>query len=176
MNNVCAIYARYSSLDELKDGNPRSLTNQIEILTEYANNNHYMIYKIYIDYHESGKTFDTPGVMQLLIDAKGNKFKTIIVKDLSRFGRNYREIDKLLFEEFPKLNIRLISVNESLDSSKDNDSLPISVKNVMNDLSADEKLSFVKEYCKHLEKKFIELTGGDKDEWKLPNKGVNRVF
>ena len=134
MNNICAIYARYSSLDIERDGNPRSLSNQIEILTEYANNNHYIIYKIYSDYHESGKTFDRPGVMELLNDAKENKFKTIIVKDLSRFGRNYREIDKLLFEEFPKLNIRLISVNESLDSSKDNDSLPISVKNVMNDL------------------------------------------
>lgn len=133
MPNICAIYARYSNLDELtKTGESRSITNQIEALTEYAINNNFNIYKIYSDHHYSGMNFNRPGIAELLEDAENNKFNIILVKDLSRFGRNYIEVGKYLEVILPKYNIRLISINDNFDSSKATDNIIIAFKNILN--------------------------------------------
>ncbi len=130
----CAIYARYSAIDELtKDGSSRSISNQIKTLTEYANSNNYIIYDIYTDYHISGKNLDRPGMNKLLRDAENKEFEIVLVKDLSRFGRNYLEVGKYIDNIFPELGIRFISIGDNFDSDNYNDTLPIAIRNFMND-------------------------------------------
>lgn len=132
-NNMCAIYVRYSNIDVLNgEGLGRSIANQIEVLTKYANDNCFRIYKVYSDYHQSGKNFDRPMIKELLDDANCGFFKTILVKDLSRFGRNYLEVGQFIDEVFPEKGIRFIAVNDHFDSSRCSDYLSIAVKNFMN--------------------------------------------
>lgn len=132
-NNICAIYARYSAIDALTgEGLSRSIENQINILTEYANENGFEIYKIYSDYHESGKNLERPQIQELLADADHKCFSTILVKDLSRFGRNYLEVGEYIDNIFPEKGLRFIAVNDHFDSFQYSDHLSIAIKNFMN--------------------------------------------
>ena len=133
-DNVCAIYARYSSLDALtSDGVSRSIANQVRVLTEYAKARGFEIYKVYQDYNESGKDFNRKEIQELLNDAKDNKFGIVLIKDLSRFGRNYIEVGNFIDNVFPEYSLRLISINDNFDSSLESDTLSIAIKNFMND-------------------------------------------
>lgn len=132
-NNRCAIYARYSSIDALTgEGLSRSITNQVKILSEYASEKGLEVYKVYTDYHVSGKNFDRPQIQELLKDADTGAFSTILVKDLSRFGRNYIEVGDFVDNVFPEKGLRFIAVNDNFDSFEYNDYLSIAVKNFMN--------------------------------------------
>ena len=134
-NNKCAIYARYSNIDKKTDGDEcQSINNQIRILSEYAIEQGFTIYDKYFDYHISGTIFDREGLNRLLADAKAKKFNIIIVKDLSRFGRNYIEVGTYLNKIFPDLGIRFIAVNDNLDTDKPYDVMEIGLKNLLNHL------------------------------------------
>ena len=139
MKNRCAIYARYSNIDKKTDGDEyRSITNQLKILSEYALSQGFIIYNKYFDHHVSGQTFDRDGFNQMMEDAKANKFNIIIVKDLSRLGRNYIEAGKYLGTIFPNLGIRFISVNDKYDSDLTDDTTEIAFKNIMNHIYAKD--------------------------------------
>ncbi len=119
MKNVVAIYARLSREDEDKiDGSKdsRSIENQINILSEYALKNEMEIYKIYYDDGVSGSTINRPGFNNLLNDMELKKFNTILVKDLSRLGRNLHQVGSLIDDLFPKKQIRCIALNDNYDS------------------------------------------------------------
>lgn len=119
MKNVVAIYARLSREDEDKiDGSKdsRSIENQISILSEYALKNDMEIYKIYYDDGVSGSTINRPGFNNLLKDMELKKFNTILVKDLSRLGRNLHQVGSLIDDLFPKKLIRCIALNDNYDS------------------------------------------------------------
>lgn len=132
-NNYCAIYARYSSIDVLTgEGLSRSIENQIKILTEYATDNGFLVYKVYSDYNTSGKNLNRPQIKKLLNDAINKCFSTILVKDLSRFGRDYLEVGEYIDHVFPELGLRFIAVNDHFDSNQYNDDLSIVIKNFMN--------------------------------------------
>lgn len=100
------------------------------------------------DYDDDGKTgtnFERPGFQRLMEDVKRGAVNCIIVKDLSRLGRNYILVGQYLEMVFPMLNIRFISVNDRIDSYKDPSSISnalVSFKNVMND-----------EYCRDISNK-----------------------
>lgn len=133
MKNVCAIYARYSNVDKRTEKDEyQSITNQIKILTEYAKENNFIIYDKYFDHHVSGANFNRDGLNKLIEDAKAKKFSILLVKDLSRFGRNYIEVGKYINDIFPDLGIRFIAVNDEFDSSKEYDESNIALKNVLN--------------------------------------------
>ena len=90
----------------------------------------------YIDDGFTGTDFERPDFKRLLVDMKNGKINTIVVKDLSRLGRNYIEVGNYLEEIFPLYNIRFIAVNDNIDSYKDPKSINnivVPFKNLMND-------------------------------------------
>lgn len=88
LNNKVGLYMRLSKDDE-RQGESLSIENQRNILTKYAQERGWTVIDEYVDDGYSGTNFDRPQVQRLLEDAKTGKIDTIIVKDLSRFGRNY---------------------------------------------------------------------------------------
>lgn len=134
------IYARYSNVDVLvgDESESRSIKNQIEILSKYAHEHNMIIYKAYSDHHESGTKMDRPALQELLKDASEGKINTILVKDLSRFGRNYMEVGNYVNNIFPSFGIRFIAVNDNYDSADTYDELALALKNYINHLYAKD--------------------------------------
>lgn len=110
------IYVRLSLEDE-RAGESLSIENQKKMLTEYVDKQHgWNIFDIYVDDGYSGTTFERPGVQRLFDDAKMGKINLILVKDLSRFGRNYIEVGQYVDYIFPSYNIRFIAVSDNIDT------------------------------------------------------------
>ena len=133
--NIAVMYLRLSKEDGEKTES-NSISNQREMIHSYAKRNQFIIRKEYVDDGYSGATFDRPNFKEMIKDAYDKKFDTIIVKDLSRFGRDYIEAGKFIQRIFPENGIRFISVNDNYDSkSADmNDThLILPIKNFIND-------------------------------------------
>lgn len=133
--NIAVMYLRLSKEDgEKVESN--SISNQREIINSYAKKNQFIIIKEYVDDGYSGANFDRPNFKEMIKDAYDKKFDTIIVKDLSRFGRDYIEAGKFIQRIFPENRIRFISVNDNYDSkSADMNAthLILPIKNFIND-------------------------------------------
>lgn len=133
--NLAVMYLRLSKEDGEKTES-NSISNQREIIDSYARKNQITIVKEYVDDGYSGANFDRPNFKEMIKAAYDRKFNTIIVKDLSRFGRDYIEAGKYIQRIFPENGIRFISVNDNYDSkSADiNDThLILPIKNFIND-------------------------------------------
>ena len=133
------IYVRKSCAEE---NNSDSINTQISMVENFvAKNDNFRIYDIYADNGETGTKFDRPEFNRLMEDIRTGSVDCVVVKDLSRFGRNYMEAGALLETIFPYMNVRFIAVNEHYDSlsetAQDN-SLTISVENLLNDLYAKD--------------------------------------
>lgn len=115
-NYNVGIYVRLSKDDE-RLGESISVENQKLILTKYVSEQGWNTYKIYVDDGYTGTDFNRPAVQQLLEDAKTGKINLIIVKDLSRFGRNYIQIGQYIDYIFPTYNIRFIALNDNVDTA-----------------------------------------------------------
>ena len=130
------VYIRLSQEDGDKEES-NSVINQREIITSFVKENSDLkLFDYYIDDGYSGTNFDRPGFKKLIDDVENNKINCIVVKDLSRFGRNYIEVGNYLEQIFPVSNIRFISINDYIDSYKDPESLNsiiVPFKNLMND-------------------------------------------
>lgn len=131
------LYMRLSRDDE-KAGESLSIENQRNILRRYAEENGGEIVGEYIDDGWSGTDFDRPAVKRLLSDAKDGKINTIVVKDLSRFGRNYIQVGQYIDYIFPAYGIRFIALSDNVDTadrtSSGMDMMPI--MNVFNEWHA----------------------------------------
>ena len=133
--NLAVMYLRLSKEDGEKTES-NSISNQREIINSYARKKQITIVKEYVDDGYSGANFDRPNFKEMIKAAYDRKFNTIIVKDLSRFGRDYIEAGKYIQRIFPENGIRFISVNDNYDSkSADiNDThLILPIKNFIND-------------------------------------------
>jgi len=115
-NRKVGVYLRLSKDDE-RQGESVSIENQREIITAYAAKNYWTITEEYVDDGYSGTTFDRPGIQRLLSDAKTGKINTIIVKDLSRFGRNYILTGQYIDYIFPAYGIRFIAIQDNIDTA-----------------------------------------------------------
>lgn len=115
-NYIAGLYFRLSQEDE-RQGESLSIENQRRVLRKYAEDNGFEIHDEYIDDGVSGTTFDRPEAQRLLDDAKTGVINTIIVKDLSRFGRNYIEVGQYLDYVFPAFGIRFIAIQDNVDTS-----------------------------------------------------------
>ncbi len=113
---IAGLYMRLSQEDE-RTGESLSIENQRSMLKKYAEENGFEIYGEYIDDGISGTTFQRPEVQRLLDDAKTGVINTIIVKDLSRFGRNYIEVGQYLDYVFPAFGIRFIAIQDNVDTA-----------------------------------------------------------
>ena len=114
--HIAGLYMRLSQEDE-RNGESLSIENQRMILKKYADEHGFKIYGEYIDDGVSGTTFNRPEVQRLLDDAKTGVINTIIVKDLSRFGRNYIEVGQYLDYVFPAFGIRFIAIQDNVDTA-----------------------------------------------------------
>ena len=112
-NKKAGLYYRLSQEYE-RAGESLSIENQKKILEKYARENGFEIIDEYIDDGWSGTNFNRPGVQRLLEDAKNGRINVIIVKDLSRFGRNYIEVGQYTDYLFPTYNIRFIAVGDNV--------------------------------------------------------------
>lgn len=141
-----AEYIRLSVEDGDDKVESNSIVNQRALLNDYIKNNPELkIYDYYIDDGYSGTDFNRPGFQRMLNDMKNKKFDAIIVKDLSRLGRNYIEVGNYIEQIFPLFDIRFIAINDSIDSYKDPKSINnvmVPFKNLMND-----------EYCRDISNK-----------------------
>ena len=93
LNTKAGIYLRLSN-DDARAGESLSIENQRRILEKYVIEQGFELVDTYIDDGYSGTNFNRPGVQRLLEDAKIGRINVIIVKDLSRFGRNYIEVGR----------------------------------------------------------------------------------
>ena len=112
---IAGLYLRLSQEDE-RQGESVSIDNQRTILRKYAAEHGFEIHDEYIDDGVSGTTFQRPEVQRLLDDAKTGVINTIIVKDLSRFGRNYIEVGQYVDYVFPAFGIRFIAIQDNVDT------------------------------------------------------------
>lgn len=133
---ITALYARLSSDDELQ-GESNSITYQKQILEEYAATNNLNNYQFYVDDGFSGTNFERPDFQRMVNDIKNGVIGTVVVKDLSRFGRNYLQVGYYTEMMFPKYDIRFISVTDNVDSNFGyNEFVPL--HNLMNDWYAKD--------------------------------------
>ena len=138
-NKSIAIYLRLSQEDE-KTGESESIANQRDLIHNFISSNSELVnYSIteFIDDGYSGTNFIRPAVTDMLQKAKDGKINCIIVKDFSRFGRNFIEVGDYIEQIFPFLEVRFIAVNNNYDSKYQTTSaetLDIAFKNLINDL------------------------------------------
>lgn len=134
---ITALYERLSRDDDL-NGESNSILNQKHLLAEYAKQRGFENIVHYTDDGFSGTNFDRPGFTRMLSDIEAGKVGTVIVKDMSRFGRNYLQVGYYTEVLFPKKNVRFIAINNSVDSDKpsDNDFTPF--LNIMNEWYAKD--------------------------------------
>lgn len=130
LNSKVGLYMRLSRDDE-KIGESQSIENQREILQRYVHEQGIHNAKEYVDDGYSGTTFNRPEIQRLLEDAKHGKIDTIVVKDLSRFGRNYIEVGMYIDYVFPTHNIRFIALEDNVDSL-DAESMGMGMMPIMN--------------------------------------------
>lgn len=130
------IYTR-RSFDDLDDNESNTIINQKEMLTEYVNSlPNATIVDYYVDDGYSGTTFDRPSFQEMFSDVVSGRINAIIVKDLSRLGRNYIEIGKYLEQIFPQYDLRVIAINDDIDSFLKPDSINnfiVPIKNLINE-------------------------------------------
>lgn len=114
------IYIRLSQEDKNKkyESDSESVINQKELLRSYVKNNKFNLIGEYVDDGYSGTDFDRPGFQKMLEDIKNKKINCVIVKDLSRFGRDHVMTGYYIETFFPENNVRFISILESYDSFK----------------------------------------------------------
>lgn len=140
-----AVYLRLSR-DDACDRNGRtdggraesnSISSQREMIRSFIKKQHNMeIYDIYVDDGFSGTNFDRPGFKRMMKDIKAGRVNCVIVKDLSRLGRDYIEAGRLIQKTFPAFSVRFIALTDQFDSlSADQNelSLIVPVKNFVND-------------------------------------------
>ena len=144
------IYCRLSNDDE-REGESVSIENQKLLLQNYVRQRGWNEYDVYIDDGYSGTNFDRPGVKRLIEDAKAKRINVILVKDLSRFGRNYIEFGQYTDYLFPSLGCRFIALNNGIDTESANGSTDVMCfLNLFNEFysrDTSKKVKAVKKAC-----------------------------
>ena len=134
-----AIYVRLSKEDIVAAQSGResnSITNQKQLILDFLKDKpEFNIVSIRIDDGYTGTNFDRPAFQRMLNDIKAGRINCVVVKDLSRFGREYINSGKYIHRLFPVLGVRLIAINDNIDTiTRDESSeFSITLKNLMND-------------------------------------------
>ena len=133
---ITALYCRLSR-DDGAEGESNSIANQKKLLAKYAKEHGFTNTKFYVDDGYTGTNFNRPGFQQMLEDMEMGYISTVIVKDSSRFGRNYLEVGQYTDYYFPEHNIRFIAINDCIDSENGEDDFS-AFRNVMNEMYAKD--------------------------------------
>ena len=134
MQKHAALYCRLS-VDDGSFGGSVSIETQKILLEQYCQAHSITEYEFYCDDGYSGTNFNRPAFQQMLNDIHAGKINLVIVKDLSRFGRNYVEVG-LQVEHFKEQNVRFIAADDHYDSTINEDDLMFPMRNVMNEMYA----------------------------------------
>ena len=142
-NRITALYERLSRDDEMQ-GESNSITNQKKYLEDYAVQHGFGNIQHFSDDGYSGTSLNRPAFNSLLTEIEAGRVGTVIVKDMSRFGRNYLQVGFYTEMMFPKKNVRFIAVNNGVDSVNpaDNDFTPF--LNIMNEWYAKDTSKKIK--------------------------------
>ena len=128
---ITALYCRIS-LEDGGDNESMSISNQKRILETYAKQNGFSNLRWYTDDGYSGANFQRPGFQAMLADIEAGKVGTVIVKDMSRLGRNYLQVGMYTEMIFPQKGVRFIAINDGVDSAQgENDFAPL--RNIFNE-------------------------------------------
>ena len=135
-NKITALYCRLSQ-DDMLAGESNSITNQKDILSKFAKENGFLNPQVYADDGYSGTNFDRPDFQRMKSDIENGKVSTVIVKDLSRLGREYLQTGYYTEMFFPEHDVRFIAIHDNVDSQHgDNDFAPF--KNLLNEFYAKD--------------------------------------
>lgn len=158
---LTALYVRLS-LEEQEGDLTEKIRNQRELLLEYIREKpEFQLVDIYCDNGCSGTNFDRPQWQRLMEDAKAGKVNCIIVKDLSRLGRNYIEAGNYLEKVFPFMGVRFIAISDGYDSENlkpEDTGLLLPLKNIIN-ASYAKDLSQKVSSARHVQRGRGEFTG-----------------
>lgn len=128
-----AIYIRLSREDGDKEESD-SVGNQRKLLAEYVTKKEdFILYDVYVDDGYSGTNFNRPGFQRMITDIEDGKVNCVVVKDLSRFGRDYIDTGRYLERYFPEMGVRFISVTDCIDSMKQAYDMLLPIKNIFNE-------------------------------------------
>lgn len=155
---ITALYERLSRDDELQ-GESNSITNQKAFLEDYARRNNFQNIRHFTDDGVSGTTFDRKGFQSMIAEVEAGKVATIIVKDMSRFGRDYLKVGFYTEVMFKDKDVRFIAVNNGIDSDKqsDNDFTPF--LNIMNEWYARDSSRKIQAIFKSRMEKGLRCSG-----------------
>jgi len=131
---LTALYERLSQEDK-NDGESNSIGNQKKILEKYCRDHNYSGIRHYEDDGYSGTTFNRPGFQAMLADIKAGKISRVIVKDMSRFGRDYLQVGMYTDILFPDFGVHFIAVNDGVDSTRGENEFT-AIRNVFNEMYA----------------------------------------
>ena len=186
--DVTALYARLSKDDDLV-GDSNSIVHQKEILFKYAKEHGFANCEFYVDDGFSGTNFNRPDFQRMMADAEEGKISTVIVKDMSRFGRDYIMVGYYTEIYFSNLDIRFIAINDNVDSNiqTENDLTPF--KNVFNEWYARDTSKKIRAVFKAKGNSGKHLTTNppfgykkdpnDKEKWIIDDEAattVRRIF
>ena len=142
-SKITALYERLSRDDDL-NGESNSITNQKKYLEDYARRNGFTNIRHFTDDGFSGVNFNRPSFQELIKEVEAGNVATIIVKDMSRLGRNYLQVGFYTEVLFPQKDVRFLAINNSIDSNNasDNDFAPF--LNIMNEWYAKDTSNKIK--------------------------------
>ena len=145
---TAGLYLRLSKDDE-RTGESLSIENQRILLTKHAEAQGWAVGDAYADDGYSGTNFDRPAFRRLLQDAAAKRINLILVKDMSRLGRNHIEVGHLTEDVFPALGIRFVAVNDNVDSLRGEDDMT-ACRNLFNEFQSKDtsrKIRAVRRAC-----------------------------
>ena len=135
-DKITALYCRLSQDDAL-DGESNSITNQKNLLSRYAADHGFKNTMFFVDNGYSGTNFQRPGFQEMMKYVEDYSVSTLIVKDLSRLGREYSYMGRLQDFIFPTYDVRFIAINDDVDSARGENDFAV-FKNVFNDYYAKD--------------------------------------
>ena len=131
-NKITALYCRLSRDDEVQ-GDSNSIKNQKSILQKYADDQGFRNTQFFVDDGVSGTTFEREGFQRMMAEMDAGRIGTIIVKDMSRLGRDYLKVGYYTEIAFPQADVRFIAINNGVDSINQQESDFTPFLNIINE-------------------------------------------
>ena len=187
-NRITALYCRLSQ-DDGREGESNSIVNQKALLNEYARKNRFKNLQFFVDDGYSGTTFDRPAFREMEKMIENGEIGTVIVKDMSRLGRNYLQVGMYTDIVFPENDVRFIAINDNVDSAVQTEFDMTPIRNFCNELYARDTAKKIKSTLKMKGESGKHLTTilpfgfikdkDDKDKWLIDEPAaivVRKIF
>ena len=143
---ITALYCRLSRDDDLQ-GESNSITHQKAMLLKYAESNHFPNPQFYVDDGYSGTNFERPDFVRMIADIEDGAVRTVIIKDMSRFGREYLKVGMYTEILFPERSVRFSALNDGVDSDKGDNEFTL-FRNIINEWYAKDTSKKIKAVVK----------------------------